>query len=320
MAAIRKNIMSNQATMDKFVEGMAILDETPSGVDTTALNSFVKTTLPSESVFGEDQEFSLYDLFVFWHVFAMSIIVPPANAAHGAPIFLPWHRMYLIRLEQELQRVLNDPDFGLPYWDWAEDGELSSSQQIQTQLWTNSGIGEPRGNVTQGRIGDMRVRLISFNMSGTVQSISPRRIQRNASNSRARTLPKKSHVHSAVAHNQYDVSPWDRTVASHRNLSEGWTGATPPAMHNRVHVWVAGDMGPGTSPNDPVFFLNHCNVDRIWERWMADHGRLYEPMPGTGPAGHRLDDIMVAVLGDPLTPADVLTPSQWYSYDNLSVF
>ena len=35
-------------------------------------------------------------------------------------------------------------------------------------------------------------------------------------------------------------------------------------MHNLVHRWVGGSMGPGTSPNDPVFFLHHCNVDRIW--------------------------------------------------------
>ena len=32
-------------------------------------------------------------------------------------------------------------------------------------------------------------------------------------------------------------------------------------MHNAVHIWVDGDMGPGTSPNDPVFFLHHANVD-----------------------------------------------------------
>ena len=24
-------------------------------------------------------------------------------------------------------------------------------------------------------------------------------------------------------------------------------------------------------PNDPVFYLNHCNVDRIWEGWMQKH-------------------------------------------------
>jgi tyrosinase len=56
-----------------------------------------------------------------------------------------------------------------------------------------------------------------------------------------------------------------------RNLVEGWQ-PNPPAMHNRVHVWVGGDMSPASSPNDPVFFLNHCNVDRLWADWQQNHG------------------------------------------------
>ena len=31
-------------------------------------------------------------------------------------------------------------------------------------------------------------------------------------------------------------------------------------------------MAPATSPNDPVFYLNHCNVDRIWEAWLVNQG------------------------------------------------
>jgi tyrosinase len=65
-----------------------------------------------------------------------------------------------------------------------------------------------------------------------------------------------------------------------------------------VHVWVGGDMGPGTSPNDPVFYLNHCNADRIWEEWMAHRGRLYEP-DDTADASlfrQRLNDPLLSML------------------------
>lgn len=78
-------------------------------------------------------------------------------------------------------------------------------------------------------------------------------------------------------------------------------------------------MGPGTSPNDPVFFLNHCNVDWVWEAWMVERGRVYEPGPGVGPAGHRLSDEMFALLGSTMTPADVLDVSGEYDYDTLQV-
>ena len=38
-------------------------------------------------------------------------------------------------------------------------------------------------------------------------------------------------------------------------------------LHNRVHLWVGGNMAPMTSPNDPVFFLHHCFVDKAWADW-----------------------------------------------------
>ena len=36
---------------------------------------------------------------------------------HGLPTFLPWHRLYMAQMEDELGEAL-------PYWDWTEDGEI----------------------------------------------------------------------------------------------------------------------------------------------------------------------------------------------------
>jgi hypothetical protein len=33
-----------------------------------------------------------------------------------------------------------------------------------------------------------------------------------------------------------------------------------------VHSVIFGDMGPATSPNEPLFFLHHANVDRAWAK------------------------------------------------------
>jgi len=93
----------------------------------------------------------------------------------------------------------------------------------------------------------------------------------------------------------------------------------PVDLHNLVHVWIGGDMGPGTSPNDPVFFLNHCNVDRIWEAWMIQNNRSYSPSANEGPVGHRIDTVMFTLFGNALTPAQALDASEWYSYDTLQV-
>src|SRR5260370_17393602 len=61
------------------------------------------------------------------------------------------------------------------------------------------------------------------------------------------------------------------------------TGMTPTAMsktnytdfsswinssHGSIHGWVGGTMSsPATSPADPVFWLHHANLDRLWWVW-----------------------------------------------------
>jgi hypothetical protein len=43
---------------------------------------------------------------------------------HYGWFFLPWHRAYLVNLEQKIRRVLNEPGFGLPYWDWTRNPRI----------------------------------------------------------------------------------------------------------------------------------------------------------------------------------------------------
>lgn len=317
MAVIRENILSSFTGRDAFLRGVVALDQEMTDITAADLLGFLRTNGIPLPMSGIDQSMSVYDLFVFWHVAAMMIRVPPGNAAHSAPVFLPWHRMYLLRLEQQLQRVLGDDDFALPYWDWASDGEIQpASAQWQTQLWSPALMGEARGSVRSGALADMRVRLEQ--VGRTLWSVEPRSLRREAGqDSRTRTLPVFSDVSMALAETTYDTPQWGQQASGHRNRLEGWING--PQLHNRVHVWIGGDMAPGTSPNDPVFFLNHCNVDRIWEAWMADAGRNYRPRNNEGPSGHRLDDSMVAILGESMRPSDVLDPSPWYAYDSLQV-
>jgi Common central domain of tyrosinase len=103
----------------------------------------------------------------------------------------------------------------------------------------------------------------------------------------------------------YDSSSWDTSAAGLRNRLEGWALPSAPALHNRVDVWVGGDMLPSSSPNDPVFYMNHCNVDRIWEAWLKRHGRTYQP-PQSVPvflSGHRINDLMASLVSAPMRPA-----------------
>lgn len=316
----RRNILFNQAARDNYLDACVALSEAGSGYQASDVYPILRNINPQIVMQGVDQELSYWDLFVLWHWTAMGLDLQVGNAAHSGPIFLPWHRMYMILLEEWMQIVLGNQDFSLPYWDWASDGELPQSQQWRTVLWTADYLGEARTQVTSGKLGRMRVRLDGVGRM-TLQSIRPRFLERNAGNDRLpsfRTLPTQADVTEALNEPLYDRSPWAAgSTDGHRNRLEGWING--PRLHNRVHVWIGGDMGPGTSPNDPAFYLNHCNVDRIWEAWMAEHGRVYRPDVGEGPVGHRIDSAMFALLGSSMTPAEVLDVSDRYDYDTLQV-
>ena len=81
-------------------------------------------------------------------------------------------------------------------------------------------------------------------------------------------------------------------------------------------------MLPSSSPNDPIFYLNHSNEDRIWAAWQDRHPTSpYVPDPTASQQlrGHRLDDDMYALLSRPVTPRQMLDPSDFYTYDTLQV-
>jgi tyrosinase len=46
-------------------------------------------------------------------------------------------------------------------------------------------------------------------------------------------------------------------------------GAVELNPHNVVHGLVGGDMAGFQSPLDPLFWIHHCNIDRLWETWLS---------------------------------------------------
>lgn len=94
---------------------------------------------------------------------------------------------------------------------------------------------------------------------------------------------------------------------------------------NNVRV---GSMEPlDVSPNDPAFFMHHCNVDKLWAEWQ-DQGNAdkYEPVSGQA-EGYNLNDEMYpydipefksvpAMVVHGLTPASMLDyKSLGYTYE-----
>jgi hypothetical protein len=48
--------------------------------------------------------------------------------------------------------------------------------------------------------------------------------------------------------------------------------------HSTPHNMIGGDMATMVSPNDPIFWLHHCFIDKIWHDWQtmsADRATAY---------------------------------------------
>jgi tyrosinase len=64
-----------------------------------------------------------------------------------------------------------------------------------------------------------------------------------------------------------------------------YTTFTAPinGIHGSVHIWVGGTMSDASvSPADPVFWLHHANLDRLWWDWYNSPQGNHEDPPLSG--------------------------------------
>ena len=280
----------------------------------------LKATIANPSDPGASQ-ISIYDQFVALHLGVLRVRVPngsTSNMAHQGPGFGPWHREFLLRFEQALQAV--EPTVTLPYWDWTDHDGTGDI------LFQESFLGSRDGEITQGYfafdapgtgqnqsnrpswwpagLDGWRLRPSLVNPTGTtpfgttlVRALDSRRlaIESDVERSLNRALYEDPSL-TVEVDNVPDPPQNIRVFTGHRNQLEAGT-----RLHNYGHGWVGGHMGhPFTSPNDPIFFLHHCNVDRLWAMWQINGHRGTNFYPGAASGedeGHKLTDPMWPWVG-----------------------
>ena len=290
---------------------------------------------------------SWYDQFVYWHKHAFKCGL---NASHMTPAFLAWHRQFLLMFEEALASVAGE-EMAIPYWDWPDP---NAAAVIFSDDFMG-GDGDPQQGyaVTTGpfRKGNFYLNVVDPKaMDPYRYRYLVRRLGADKIGERLPfELPTAEDIETALAIEKYDVAPFDVTSnpsKSFRNNLEGWRGEDgmhcekgwvvpfghkhePHVMHNVVHLWTAGLWGPedapkagtmalNTSNNDPVFWLHHAMVDRVWWLWQQQHDPDYRPLSGQ-PYGQNLNDPMwpYRTIGLDVAPADVLDVEQLgYTYDS----
>lgn len=234
-----------------------------------------------------DPTLNAYDYFVDLHVRAFE----DHTGAHMAPGFLPWHREFLRRFEEEMRRASGNPTITLPYWDWTESDSVA---KIFTDDFLG-GDGDP-DDIYFVKTGPFRKGL--WTMAATYDDtddewdddideearLSPEGLQRRFDyEEEEASLPVADDVADLlITPRMYDTAPYDPSSdprLSMRNYLEGFRPDEPDnrGLHNAVHIWVGGDMQSASSPNDPVFFLHHTNIDRLWHQWQEKYGNSTYP-------------------------------------------
>lgn len=260
-----------------------------------------------------------YDPFIISHYQAfawVSLDGTSVNSAHMGPAFLPWHRAFLFDFEYRLQQAMDDFTFGLPYWDWTDS----------RSVWTDNLMGGEGVPVISGPFTPSQWSTIDENGRETDGLV------RVFGHDDWKNLPTMTDVQRLFYYSIYDTPPYTTTSRnSFRNALEGYSSkpfdpsdleTIRTITHNLVHAWVGGPGGQMSevriAPNDPIFFLHHCNVDRIWAQWQSIHPTSsYLPING-GPEGHNLDDFMFPWNAGKMTrkPSEMLSPRELgYSYD-----
>jgi tyrosinase len=268
-----------------------------------AVERFTDALIELKTTTRSGSSLSIYDEFVAVH-WAVTRLNP--DNAHGRPAFLPWHREYLYRFEQELRNV--DSGVALPYWNWsAIDGTTADGEpefadvSSQPPEWSPTpvfdaifsddflgGAGDPdSGAVTNGfytRMDDPRTRTVEgwslpqvlADEAGGGDTV----FRRNTALNGSAWTGWQSRVEGQVI-GASDYPSFRQRLESH--------------PHNTGHTWTGGQMSRMISPFDPLFWLHHAEVDRVWLHWQKaqvqddDWAGTYQGVPADG---HRIDDDM----------------------------
>ena len=254
------------------------------------------------------KQISLYDQFSAIHLGVFSVNSPSAssvNTGHQGPGFCPWHREFLRRFELALQSV--NPAVTLPYWDWTDHSTTETILFTENFIGLNGGAnGIGGGQVFSG--------YFAFEKPGTGSNtttlppwypatlngwVIPPGLTEGNGQALQRylglysSLTIKSDIVPSLLGSNSGATDADK-YKNFRALLEAGT-----RKHNFIHNWVGGNMSGGASPNDLIFFLHHCNIDRLWAMWQMDGHEGNSFFPTSGELhGHNLPDPMWPWVGN----------------------
>jgi len=223
----------------------------------------------------------LYDFFVHLHYEPYNV-----GAWHGTSMFLPAHKWYLWVYESGLIYTayqhyraigIQQEDackITLPYWDWTLDYDdnlndtycpfRDESPLLDANDIGSSNVNPTRFYVQDGLFSKIKDWTLAYKVTDPNYSSYPpdKRLKRvfDCDNFPLTTGPTQA-MDAISSYSQFR----DFTV---------WLEAIPHAF---PHLSIGMSMSWMYSPDDPIFFLHHSNIDRLYHLWVDCHD--YENIP-----------------------------------------
>lgn len=129
--------------------------------------------------------------------------------------------------------------------------------------------------------GDPTLALPYWNYSVPGQNVLPAAFRFPADNSNSLFEFRRAAAMNGGAPLSFLASESSQALQSTRFSRPFFSQALENRPHNIVHVEIGGPGGAMTDPvtagEDPIFWLHHSNIDRLWNRWIGLGGGRRNP-------------------------------------------
>ena len=213
---------------------------------------------------------------------------------HNSASFLPWHRYFLHLFESRL-RTDCGYDGGIPYWDWTLDAEDLASSPVISADNGFGGDGDPAGDITVGRHGRC---VVDGPFAGLQVLWYDVKYQPHC-------LSRGFRTDEAGGNGRMDgsaLSPEEIDRILDLDGYEDFVPALEKKVHDVIPFGVGGDFETFSAPFEPLFWLHHSQLDRLWWLWQKERDERIGEY-----GGHRFrHSIEAATLDDKVEVGGVL--------------
>lgn len=191
------------------------------------------------------------------------------HAGQNSANFVIWHRAYLYYFERILRDAAQEPALALPYWDYGNPNSqsITPNPRLFPELFAPQFLdaSNTRPNPLFHRSREAAFTSGRFELSALAVDSSA----------------------ATAAPTFFGVTETQGFAGGFSDNDPGTQGIVERRPHNQIHFAVGGVIGDAagamadvpTAAFDPIFWVHHSNIDRLWARWACTPGKTWGPLP-----------------------------------------